>query len=91
MVIFGKSGSNRAILVVFFKKWFLYRAKMVLLRHDWLYSGIVVVFGKTCCIRESDFTRKKFVVIGQKWLYSYKIVVFGQKWLYSGKVVVLGQ
>ena len=37
-----------------------------------LYSGKVVLFGQSGCIRA------KVVVCGQKWLYSVKVVIFGQ-------------
>ena len=58
----------------------------------WLFSGKVVLFEQSGCIRA------KVVVFGQggciraKWLYldkdvciRLKLVLFGQKWLYSGR------
>ena len=43
----------------------------------------MVVFGKNGC------TRVKFVVIGQKLLYSVKVVVFGQNRFSSDKSVYI--
>ena len=64
MVVFLQSGGIREKVVVFEQKW--------------LYSGKVVVFGKSSCIQA-------------KWHLWGKVFVFGQQWLYSGKVVVFGK
>ena len=61
MVLFGQCGSIR-------KNGFS-RAKVVVFRQKWLYSGKVVVIGQNCSI---------FV---QKWLFSGNMVLLGQKWL----------
>ena len=52
MVVFGQSGSIRAKVVVFGRKW-LYsgrpgfvQVKLVAFRRKWLYSAKVVVFGQ---------------------------------------------
>ena len=62
------------------------------IRPKWLYSGKVVVFGRSGCIRAKEVVKR------QKWLFSVKVVVFGQKLLCSGKrgciqakVVVFGK
>ena len=52
---------------------------MVLLGQKWLYSGKVVLFGQSGCIRAKE------VALVQKWFKSGKVVVFGQKLLYLGK------
>ena len=64
---------------------------MVVFGQRWLNSGMVVVFrpswfysGKSCFIRETEFTR-------QSWLYSGKEVVFGQKCCIRANMVVYGQ
>ena len=43
-----------------------------------LYSGKVVVFGQSGCIRA------KVVLFEAKWFYSVKLDIFGQFWLFSG-------
>ena len=48
---------------------------MVVIGERWLYSGKVVVFGQSDCIRA------EVVVFGLKWFYWGNKVVFGQKWL----------
>ena len=59
------------------EKW-LFFGEIVVFRHKFLYSGNLVVYGKSGCN-------------GAKGLYSVKVVVNGQKccirakWLYSGK------
>ena len=78
MVVFGQGDCIRSKWMHSGKSGFI-RRKLV-----W-YSGKVVVFGQSCCIRA------KVVVFGQKWLYSSQMVVFGQKSLYSGKMVLFGQ
>ena len=51
------------------------RAKVVVIRQKWLYSGKVVVFGQSCC------TWAKVVVFEQKWLYLGKSGCICAKWL----------
>ena len=51
---------------------------MVVLEQKLLYSGDVVLFGQSICIRA------RVVVLGQKWLYS------GKSGCNRGKVVVFG-
>ena len=57
-----------------------------------LYSGKMVVFGQSGCIREK-WLYSRICCIWAECLYSSKVVVFWQngciraKWLYSGKVV----
>ena len=72
MVVFGQklfySGKNGCI-----------RAKGLVFRQMRLYSGKMVVFGKSGCIRE------KVVVFGQNGCIRAKVVVFWQEWLYSSK------
>ena len=45
----------------------------------------MVVFGQSCCIRESGCFRAKVVVYGKKWLYSGKNGYIREKRLYTGK------
>ena len=49
-----------------------------------MFSGKVVVFGQSGCIRAN------VVVLGKKWLYSGKVVVFGKSCCIRVKVVVFG-
>ena len=65
--------------------------KVVEVGRNWLYSGKIVVFGQSGCIRAMRLYWGKVVVFGKMWLYSGKVVVFRQscciraKWLHSGK------
>ena len=59
---------------------------------------VLLYYYYICSIRSELLYSYKFVVFGQKWLYSAKrgsvlakVVVFGQKLLYSRKVVVFRQ
>ena len=78
MVIFVQSGCIRAKAVVFRKKW--------------LYSGKIVSSGKGGYIRakwqysdKSGSIRAKVIVLGGNLLYSRKSGCLRAKWLYSGK------
>ena len=76
MVVFRQSGCNREKL--------LFSDKVVVSWQEWLYSGKVVVFGKSGCIRAKWLYSAKVVVFGN-------VVVFGQSGSYRAKVVVFGQ
>ena len=79
----GKSGSSWTKVVVF--------------RLNGYIRARVVVFGQSGCIRAKVVVFRKAVILGKKWLYSFKGFLFGQngciraKWVYLGKVVVFGQ
>ena len=80
MVVFGQSGCNRANMVVIeqggcVSPMLLCSGKMVLL---WLYTGKVVLFGQSGCIRS-------------KWMYSGVSGCLRERWLYSDKLVELDQ
>ena len=53
---------------------------MVVFKIKWLFSGKLVVFGKSGSIRAKvlDFSGKSGC-IGDVWLYAVKVVAFGQK------------
>ena len=50
-----------------------------------LYSGKVVVFGQSSCIRENGCVREKFFYSRECSCIWANVVVVGQKLLYSGK------
>ena len=90
MVVFEESGGIRAKVVVVGQCSFIGK-KVVVLRKScsilakWLYSGKVVVFGESGCIRA------KVVLFGQSGCNHAKILVFFQKLFYSCKLVVFVQ
>ena len=55
---------------------------MVVFKKKWLFSGKLVVFGQSGCIRAKvlDFWQKW--LYWDVWLYAEKVVVYGQKLLY---------
>ena len=64
---------------------------MVVFGQKWLYSGGVVLFGQSGCIRAKVVVFVNKFVFGQNWLYSGKVVVFGQTLLYLVNTVVIGE
>ena len=90
-------------MVVFRKRW-LYsvkggcireigwsRAIVVFCEKKWWYSGKVVVFGQSDCIRQSGCIRAKVVLFRQSGCICETVCLFGPKWWYLGKMVVIGQ
>ena len=55
-----------------------------------MYSGKIVVFWQSGCIRAKVVLFGKVVVFEQKLLYSDKVVVFGQSGCIFAKVVLFG-
>ena len=69
MLYSGKSGSIRAVVVVFDKN--------VVFGENGCIRAKMVVFGQSGCVLE------KVIVFLQSGCFRLTVVVFGQKWLYS--------
>ena len=91
MVVLGKSGCIRAIVIVF-GQWWLYSGKVVEFEQNCCIRVKVVVFvqkwllsGKSGCIRANGLHWDKRNCVQESGCIRANVVVFGQKWLYSEK------
>ena len=96
MVVFVLSGRIRAnwlfsVKVAVFGQIWLYTSRVVVCEQSASIRAKSILFGQSCCNRQSSCILAKVVVFGQKRLYSGKSgcfwakdVLFWQKWLYSG-------